>query len=142
MDVSGSGWLTQYVLSAFEEQLLGAVRAHNETSIAHPQGPQLHGHPQEHHHHIDPAIASSGGMLIGNASADVGTSSAGDGRKANKRELANTKRAEQNRQAQVCLFCIMRSAECLSAIVVLQIHIMLWRTSSLRSRPKQPPPAD
>jgi hypothetical protein len=51
-----------------------------------------------HDHNIDPAIAGSGMM---NTSAESGDDVGADGRKGGKRELSTSKRAAQNRAAQV-----------------------------------------
>jgi hypothetical protein len=52
-----------------------------------------------HDQNIDPAIGGPGGMM--SAGADQGGDEGLDGRKAGKRELSNSKRAAQNRAAQV-----------------------------------------
>ena len=56
-----------------------------------------------HDHNIDPAIAGSGMMSTSAGESggdDNGATS--DGRKNGKRELSTSKRAAQNRAAQVC----------------------------------------
>jgi hypothetical protein len=69
-----------------------------------------------HDQNIDPAIggSSGGGMMSagGGAAGDSGgDDSLGDGRKGGKRELSQSKRAAQNRAAQVrcCLLVIVIS---------------------------------
>jgi hypothetical protein len=78
----------------------------------HPQQHPRHSHgynegpassstsPREHN--IDPSIAGPGGMMSAGG-GDSGDDSLGDGRKGGKRELSQSKRAAQNRAAQVCL---------------------------------------
>jgi hypothetical protein len=50
-----------------------------------------------HDQNIDPAIGGPGGMMASGEGGDDGL----DGRKGGKRELSNSKRAAQNRAAQV-----------------------------------------
>jgi hypothetical protein len=61
--------------------------------------------PSPHGHNIDPAIAGQD-MMSGSAESG-GDDSMADGRKGGKRELSQSKRAAQNRAAQVrpLLFC-------------------------------------
>jgi hypothetical protein len=54
-----------------------------------------------HDHNIDPAIGGSGRMMSTGGDSG-GDESLGDGRKGGKRELSQSKRAAQNRAAQVC----------------------------------------
>lgn len=54
-----------------------------------------------HDHNIDPAIGGPGGMMSTGGDSG-GDDSLGDGRKGGKRELSQSKRAAQNRAAQVC----------------------------------------
>lgn len=58
-----------------------------------------------HDHNIDPAIAGTGMM---NTSAESGDDVGADGRKGGKRELSTSKRAAQNRAAQVSLHDALR----------------------------------
>jgi hypothetical protein len=53
-----------------------------------------------HDHNIDPAIGGPGGMMSTGAESG-GDDSLNDGRKGGKRELSQSKRAAQNRAAQV-----------------------------------------
>lgn len=53
-----------------------------------------------HDHNIDPAIAGSG-MISTSAGESGGDDNGSDGKKGGKRELSTSKRAAQNRAAQV-----------------------------------------
>jgi hypothetical protein len=53
-----------------------------------------------HDQNIDPAIGGPGRMM--SAGGESGGDEMGDGRKGGKRELSQSKRAAQNRAAQVC----------------------------------------
>ena len=53
-----------------------------------------------HDQNIDPAIGGQG--MMSNSAESGGDDSMGDGRKGGKRELSQSKRAAQNRAAQVC----------------------------------------
>jgi hypothetical protein len=55
-----------------------------------------------HDHNIDPAIGGGPGGMMSTGDSG-GDDSLGDGRKGGKRELSQSKRAAQNRAAQVCL---------------------------------------
>ena len=87
--------------SALEEQLLGAVQGHH--GLSNPARPD-HSLPApsiaHHHNNIDPAIAGPGMVHSSNSPTDMGHESPTDGRKG-KRELSTSKRAAQNRAAQV-----------------------------------------
>lgn len=54
-----------------------------------------------HDQNIDPAIGGAGGGMMGTGGGDSGGDDSMDGRKGGKRELSNSKRAAQNRAAQV-----------------------------------------
>lgn len=85
--------------SALREQLLAQVQNHHHPP--HRPEHQLSNSANPHHHNIDPAIAGTGIMNLGavDSGGDDGVS---DGRKSGKRELSTSKRAAQNRAAQVC----------------------------------------
>ena len=95
--------------SALREQLLAQVQNHHLPH--HRPEHQLSNTASPHHHNIDPAIAGTGIMNPG-AGDSGGDDGASDGRKSGKRELSTSKRAAQNRAAQVCMgwisvvFCI------------------------------------
>lgn len=57
--------------------------------------------PNQHVHNIDPAIAGSS-MMSNSAGESGGDDNGSDGKKGGKRELSTSKRAAQNRAAQVC----------------------------------------
>ena len=84
--------------SALREQLLAQVQNHHLPH--HRPEHQLSNTASPHHHNIDPAIAGTSIMNpgAGDSGGDDGTS---DGRKGGKRELSTSKRAAQNRAAQV-----------------------------------------
>ena len=56
--------------------------------------------PNQHIHNIDPAIAGSG-MMSNSPGESGGDDNGSDGKKGGKRELSTSKRAAQNRAAQV-----------------------------------------
>lgn len=85
--------------SALREQLLAQVQNHHLPH--HRPEHQLSNTASPHHHNIDPAIAGTGIMNPG-AGDSGGDDGASDGRKGGKRELSTSKRAAQNRAAQVC----------------------------------------
>ena len=87
--------------SALREQLLAQVQNHHLPH--HRPEHQLSTTASPHHHNIDPAIAGTSIMnpAAGDSGGDDGAS---DGRKGGKRELSTSKRAAQNRAAQVCGF--------------------------------------
>ena len=87
--------------SALREQLLAQVQNHHLPH--HRPEHQLSNTASPHHHNIDPAIAGTSIMnpAAGDSGGDDGAS---DGRKGGKRELSTSKRAAQNRAAQVCGF--------------------------------------
>ena len=87
--------------SALREQLLAQVQNHHLPH--HRPEHQLSNTASPHHHNIDPAIAGTSIMnpAAGDSGGDDGAS---DGRKGGKRELSTSKRAAQNRAAQVCWF--------------------------------------
>lgn len=91
------------MLSALREQLLAQVQNHHLPH--HRPEHQLSNTASPHHHNIDPAIAGTGIMNPG-AGDSGGDDGASDGRKSGKRELSTSKRAAQNRAAQVCDICI------------------------------------
>lgn len=79
---------------------------HSHTSHGYVEG-QASNCASPHDHNIDPAIggASGGGnSLMMNTSGDSVGDDMNDGRKCAKRELSQSKRAAQNRAAQVCCF--------------------------------------
>ena len=84
---------------ALREQLLAQVQNHHLPH--HRPEHQLSNAASPHHHNIDPAIAGTGIMNPG-AGDSGGDDGASDGRKGGKRELSTSKRAAQNRAAQVC----------------------------------------
>lgn len=84
---------------ALREQLLAQVQNHHLPH--HRPEHQLSNTASSHHHNIDPAIAGTGIMNPG-AGDSGGDDGASDGRKGGKRELSTSKRAAQNRAAQVC----------------------------------------
>ena len=90
--------------SALREQLLAQVQNHHLPH--HRPEHQLSNTASPHHHNIDPAIAGTSIMnpAAGDSGGDDGAS---DGRKGGKRELSTSKRAAQNRAAQVCWFYII-----------------------------------
>jgi len=78
--------------------------AHGYSDVVHNAHASSSASP--HEHNIDPAIGGGGqgGMMsAGNAGDSGGDDSLGDGRKGGKRELSQSKRAAQNRAAQVRL---------------------------------------
>lgn len=92
---------------------LTAVVNSSQQQQHHHQGPPpgLHGYSDPrasssaspHDHNIDPAIGGPGGMMSAGPGGDNDDDdSMGDGRKGGKRELSQSKRAAQNRAAQVC----------------------------------------
>ncbi len=94
-----------------------APNAHSAHHNSHPThgygadsvpGAASNSNSLHHHtgHNIDPAIAgqASSDMMSGSAGDSGGDDSLGDGRKGGKRELSQSKRAAQNRAAQVCGF--------------------------------------
>jgi hypothetical protein len=86
--------------SALREQLL-AAQVQNHLIPAHRPEHQLSTAGSPQHHNIDPAIAGTGIMNPG-AGDSGGDDNGSDGRKGGKRELSTSKRAAQNRAAQVC----------------------------------------
>lgn len=83
--------------SDLREQLLASVQQHSLPN--HRSEHQLPNPANPHHHNIDPAIAGTS-VMHANPDADDGTEIVTDGRKG-KRELSKSKRAAQNRAAQV-----------------------------------------
>lgn len=71
-----------------------------------------------HDQNIDPAIAGSG-MMSTSAGESGGDENASDGKKSGKRELSTSKRAAQNRQAQVCM--VLGFALCVSILDLLLV---------------------
>ena len=90
---------TGFMLLVLREQLLAQVQNHHLPP--HRPEHQLSSAASPHHHNIDPAIAESG-MINASAGDSGGDDNGSDGRKSGKRELSTSKRAAQNRQAQVC----------------------------------------
>ena len=86
--------------SALREQLLAQVQNSHHPPLHRPEH-QLSTAGSSHHHNIDPAIAG-GGMMNSGAGDSGGDGDGSDGRKGGKRELSTSKRAAQNRAAQVC----------------------------------------
>lgn len=89
------------MLTALREQLLAQVQNHH--MAPHRPEHQLSTAANPHHHNIDPAIAGTGVMNLG-AGDSGGDDNGSDGRRGGKRELSTSKRAAQNRAAQVCDF--------------------------------------
>lgn len=58
-----------------------------------------------HDQNIDPAIAGSG-MISTSPGESGGDENASDGKRNGKRELSTSKRAAQNRAAQVCFIVV------------------------------------
>lgn len=85
--------------SALREQLLAQVQNHHVPN--HRPEHQLSTAGSPHHHNIDPAIATTG-IMNPSAGDSGGDDNGSDGRKGGKRELSTSKRAAQNRKAQVC----------------------------------------
>jgi hypothetical protein len=50
--------------------------------------------------------------MMGSTGADSGGDDSHDGRKGGKRELSQSKRAAQNRAAQVCVLVVLRRSNC------------------------------
>ena len=97
------------MLPALREQLLAQVQNHQLTP--HRPEHQLSTAASPHHHNIDPAIAGTGVMNPGGGDSG-GDDNGSDGRKGGKRELSTSKRAAQNRAAQVCHYQVVcRSRE-------------------------------
>ena len=94
------------MFSALREHLLAQVQA---SASSNPQ--RTHalenvrgsspGSPHQIHN-IDPAIAGSSMMSNNSAGESGGDDNGSDGKKGGKRELSTSKRAAQNRAAQVC----------------------------------------
>jgi cobalamin biosynthesis Mg chelatase CobN len=95
---------------------LAAVISTSQNQQSQAQHPQHHGGPPHgyndvpasssaspHEHNIDPSIGGSGSMMS-TGGGDSGGDDNLDGRKGGKRELSQSKRAAQNRAAQVCYF--------------------------------------
>ena len=96
------------------EHLLAQVQpshGHGPASMANMR-PSSSASP--HDQNIDPAIAGPM-MNVSTANDSGGDDGQGDGKKGNKRELSTSKRAAQNRAAQVCLhrFVILSIFHCL-----------------------------
>jgi len=83
---------------ALREHLLAQV--HSPQTSHNMENMQPSSSASPHDHNIDPAIAGTGLM---NTSAESGDEIGADGKKGGKRELSTSKRAAQNRAAQVCL---------------------------------------
>ena len=110
--------------SDLREQLLASVQRHGLPN--HRPEHQLSNTANPHHHNIDPAIAGTS-VMHANPDADDGTEIITDGRKG-KRELSTSKRAAQNRAAQVCGFVDDRT--------VVMMRVATWTRGS-RSRSSQ-----
>lgn len=90
--------LTEVCGSALREQLLAQVQNHQIPQSHRPEH-QLSSAPNPHNQNIDPAIARSG-MMNPSTGDSGGDENGPDGRRG-KRELSTSKRAAQNRAAQV-----------------------------------------
>ena len=96
--------LTTNLLSALREHLLAQVQnphaTHKIENLHAPAPTSPHG---PHDHNIDPAIA--GTVMMTASAGESGADDNSDGKKGSgKRELSTSKRAAQNRAAQVrCL---------------------------------------
>ena len=86
-------------LPGMRERLLGAIQTHTVPGYQHRPGIEPARNP--HNHSIDPAIAGSPGMNQNSGGEGSGGES-GD-RRGKARELSTSKRAAQNRAAQVGL---------------------------------------
>jgi cobalamin biosynthesis Mg chelatase CobN len=93
-------------------QLAAVISTSQNQQQSQSQHPQHHGGPPHgyseapasssaspHEHNIDPSI---GGGMMSTGGGDSGGDDNLDGRKGGKRELSQSKRAAQNRAAQVC----------------------------------------
>ena len=94
--------LTLDLSSALREHLLAQVQnphaTHKIETLHAPGATSPHG---PHDHNIDPAIAGTGMMTA--SAGESGGDENSDGKKGGgKRELSTSKRAAQNRAAQVC----------------------------------------
>jgi hypothetical protein len=87
-----------------------------------------------HEHHLDPAISGGGGMMsAGGAAGDSGgDDNMGDGRKGGKRELSQSKRAAQNRAAQVCLIFMLAPLYIDDVRGETNIWLRIFRDANLR----------
>lgn len=83
---------------ALREHLLAQV--HNNPHPHKIESLQTSSSASPHDHNIDPAIAGTG-MLNTSAGESGGDDNGSDGKKGGKRELSTSKRAAQNRAAQV-----------------------------------------
>ena len=117
--------------SDLRDQLLAQVHSPQTQQQQHqPQQQHLHHHDMMHQHsssasphdhnsnaNIDPAISGSN-MANTSAGESGGDDNGADGRRGGKRELSTSKRAAQNRAAQVCLmrflFCVPICESCFS----------------------------
>jgi len=88
---------------ALAQQLAPHVRPQHQVDNLQPQSSA-----SPHDHNIDPAIAGSAmrGASAGESGGDD-NGTASDGRKGGKRELSTSKRAAQNRAAQVSTLKLM-----------------------------------
>jgi hypothetical protein len=77
------------------------------TPHQHPQHPQQHPHSAGPQHVIDPAISGSPYAMDG---GDANDGHLSEGQRKGRRELSTSKRAAQNRAAQVCAFDLMRQS--------------------------------
>ena len=90
--------------SALREQLLQHVntKAEHSSKLGQGQYPDGKGIGQAGAHSIDPALAGQAGMMSHSPGESGGDDNGlGDGKKSGKRELSTSKRAAQNRAAQV-----------------------------------------
>ena len=85
--------------SALREQLLAQVQREHFPRQRPEQQLSTIGSP--HQRNIDPAISNTAMINAGNGDSG-GDDNGSDGRKGGKRELSTSKRAAQNRAAQVC----------------------------------------
>ena len=97
----GFSFADSWNILALREHLLAQV--HNTLPVPHKVDslqPTSSVSPQDQN--IDPAIAGSGIMATSTGESG-GDENGSDGKKSGKRALSTSKRAEQNRQAQVCV---------------------------------------
>lgn len=95
------------VLSALREHLLAQVHDPHTTHKLENLHSATSASP--HDHNIDPAIAGTG--IMSASAGESGGEDNSDGKKGGKRELSTSKRAAQNRAAQVSfLFCLVGNA--------------------------------
>ena len=85
---------------ALREHLLAQVNNTHPAALK-AEAVQSTSSASSHDQNIDPAIAGAGIMSMSTGESG-GDENGSDGKKSGKRELSTSKRAAQNRQAQVC----------------------------------------